>query len=232
MRALYRLAVWLRSWFRPAAVDAELCEELRFHLERQIEANLQAGMRPAEARRAAALALGGVEAVREISREARSGALAHETVRDLAHGFRLARRTPLFFVTCVAIVALAVGATTAVFSIVYGVALRPLPYRDPDRLVSLWMRYPQLNVGRAFVNAADHRDWQARNHAFGEIGLVRPIANFNVTGDGEPERVFAARLSWRASACTASSPTASPRGGVSLASGWLSAPGAPTSCDW
>jgi predicted permease len=194
MRARHRLLVWLRSWFRPSRLDVELCEELQFHLERQIEAHVQDGMAPTEARRAAHLALGGADVVREISREARAGALAHQWIRDLAYGLRLARRTPLFSLTCVAIVALAVGATTAIFSVVYGVTLRPLPYRDPARLVTVWMRYPQLNVGRAFVNAADHRDWQARNHVFDEIGLVRPIVNFNLTGEGEPERVFAARV--------------------------------------
>ncbi len=195
MRALHRLAVLLRSWFRPGHMDTELRDELQFHLDRQIEANVQDGMTAKEATRAAHLSLGGADTVRETSREMVPGALARQLIRDIAYGLRLCRRSPVFAVTCAAIVALGIGATTAIFSIVYGVTLRPLPYKDPDRLVSLWMRYPQLQVDRALVNAADHREWQLRSRAFDEIALVRAIANFNLTGLGEPERVFAARVS-------------------------------------
>ena len=116
-------------------------------------------------------------------------------IRDLVYGIRLLRKSPGFAATCILIVTLGIGATTAIFSIVYGVTLRPLPYRDPDRLVSLWTRVAKLNLGRVQVNAADHREWQARNHVFDEIALVRSIANFHLTGDGEPERLFAARVS-------------------------------------
>jgi putative ABC transport system permease protein len=116
-------------------------------------------------------------------------------IRNLAFALRLLRKSPAFAITCTLIVALGIGATTAIFSIVYGVTLRPLPYRDPDRLVSLWTRAAKLNLGRVQVNAADHREWQARNHVFEEIALARTIANFNLTGDGEPERLFAARVS-------------------------------------
>src|SRR5206468_8132274 len=116
-------------------------------------------------------------------------------IHDIAYGLRLLRKSPSFAVTCIVIVALGIGATTAIFSVIYGVTLRPLPYRDPDRLVSLWTRTPKLNLGRVQVNAADHRDWLARNHVFGEIALVRALANFNLTGYGEPERLFGARVS-------------------------------------
>ena len=91
--------------------------------------------------------------------------------------------------------ALGIGAATAIFSVVYGVVLRPLPYQEPDRLVSLWTRMPQLNLQRANVNAADYRDWRTDNHVFEDIALVRHIANFNLLGAGEPERLFGARVS-------------------------------------
>ena len=196
MRGFLRLIVLLRSWFRAGDMDTEFQDELGFHLERQIQANLDAGMTLSEAQRAAHLSLGHVEGLREESRAARPGALARRTIRDIAYGARLLRKAPAFATTAVVIVAIGIGATTAIFSVVYGIALRPLPYRDPDRLVSLWTRYPQLGSGRVQVNAADHREWQASNHVFaGEIGLVRAIANFNLTGDGEPERLFGARVS-------------------------------------
>jgi len=114
---------------------------------------------------------------------------------NVLYGLRLLRKSPAFAAICIAIVALGAGATTAIFSVVYGVTLRPLPYREPDRLVSFWTRTALPNLGRVPVNAADHREWQARNHVFSEIALARTLANFNLTGDGEPERLFAARVS-------------------------------------
>ena len=108
------------------------------------------------------------------------------------YGLRLLRKSPAFAVTSILIVALGVGATTAIFSVVYGVMLRPLPFRDPGRLVSLWTISPKLNLARVQVNGADRRDWQARNHVLTEIALVRAVASFNLTGEGEPERLFAA----------------------------------------
>src|SRR4029453_13664587 len=97
--------------------------------------------------------------------------------------------------TSIVIVALGIGAATAIFSVVYGVVLRPLPYEEPGRLVSLWTRMPQLNLQRANVNAADYRDWRADNHVFEDIALVRHVANFNLIAAGEPERLFGARVS-------------------------------------
>ena len=195
MRSLHRLAVALRHWFRAADVDDQFGDELRFHLDRQIQANFDAGMTPAQARRAAHLSLGGLDGISEESRAARPGALARQMWRDVAYGTRLLRKAPAFAATGVLIVALGIGATTAIFSVVYGVALRPLPYVEPDRLVSLWMLMPTLALPRVQVTAADHREWQASNHVFTEIALVRPIANFNLTGSGEPERLLGVRVS-------------------------------------
>src|SRR5919108_3852321 len=136
MRAFHRAAVLLRSWFRAGAVDDEFREELQFHLERQIRANVDAGMTGDEAARAARLSLGGIEALRDASREARPGAGIRQIARDVGYGIRLLRKSPMFAAASVAIVSLGIAATTATFSVVYSVMLRPLPYRDPDRLVS------------------------------------------------------------------------------------------------
>jgi putative ABC transport system permease protein len=190
-----RLGALLRSWLRSSRIDDDLDEELRFHLERQVQANLEAGLSLEEARRVAALSLGSVEGIKEEAREARPGEGARNLGRDLVYGARLLRRSPAFAAASVAIVALGLGAVTAIFSVVYGVVLRPLPYPDPDRLVALWTRAPRLRLPRAFVNAADYRDWRAQNDVFEDVALVRHIANFNLTDDGEPERVLGARVS-------------------------------------
>jgi putative ABC transport system permease protein len=114
--------------------------------------------------------------------------------QDLRHGLRLLRRNPLFAATALLTVALGVGATTAVFSVIYGVLLRPLPYPEPERLVQLWTHAPKFGLPRTYVGAAMYRDWREQNDGFEELALVRHIANLNLTGEGEPERLQAARV--------------------------------------
>ena len=185
----------LRGWFGSSALDRQLDEELQFHFDRQVQANLEAGMLLEQARRSAALAIGTAEPIREASRDARAGALLRQAGRDLSYGMRLLTKTPGFSIAAIAIIALGVGAVTAIFSVVYGVALEPLPFHEPDRLVNLWSTSAKLGAGRFQVTGADHRDWRQANHVFEDIALVRALANFNLTGSGEPERVLAARLS-------------------------------------
>ena len=151
-------------------------------------------MRPDEAQRAAHLTIGSIEAIREESRSGRPGALIRQVGRDLAFGIRLLRRAPGFAGISVLVVALGIGTTTAIFSVVYGVMLRPLPYVEPDRLVALWSRLPN-SVQRARVNPADHRDLRSSNSVFEDIALANAPQNFNLIGSGEPERLVAARLS-------------------------------------
>jgi putative ABC transport system permease protein len=192
MRWHHRLYVTLRGWFRSSELDHELNQELAFHFDRQVQANLDAGMPLEQARRAAALSVGNPETVREASRDGRAGALARQFGRDVAFGARLLRKTPGFAASAIVIIALGIGSVTAIFSVVYGVVLKPLPFHEPDRLVQLWGRY---NGERDGVNGADHRDWRAANTVFTDIALVNNVANFNLTGVGEPERLLGARLS-------------------------------------
>ena len=194
MRWHHRLYVTLRGWFRSSALDRELDEELQFHFDRQVDANLAAGMTPAEARRAAAIAVGNFDPIRETSRDARAGALLRQCSRDTYHGLRLLAKEPLFSLTAITIVGLGVASVTAIFSVVYGVLLKPLPFPDPDRLVQIWTHSPRY--ARDAVSAADRRDWQAENTVFTDIALYNPLANFNLTdGDGAPERLLAGRIS-------------------------------------
>jgi predicted permease len=194
MRALRRIRTAVRGWLQPDGLDAEVAEELRFHLEREVDANLAAGMTPDEARRAAQVAIGNITAVREASRAGRSGALPHQAARDLRLGMRLVRKAPGFAASAALVVALGIGTTTAIFSVVYGVMFRPLPYDEPERLVALWSRVPGASQ-RVRLNAADQRVLVAGNTVFDDIALATAPQNFNLTGSGEPERVVAARLS-------------------------------------
>jgi predicted permease len=195
MRWHHRLYVALRGLFGSSTLDRELNEELQFHFDKQVELNIAAGLTPSQARRAASIAVGNPDPIREASRDGRSGAWLRQFGRDLAYGMRLFLKAPGFSAAAIAIVALGVGAVTAIFSVVYGVALKPLPFREPDRLVNIYST--SVNIGRArmSVNGADYRDWLASNHVFEDIALYRNLANFNLTGSGDPERLLAARIS-------------------------------------
>ncbi len=197
MRWHHRLYVTLRGWFRSSTLDRELGEELRFHFDREVQANLDRGLAPNEARRLAAIAVGNPGPIHEASRDQRSGAWPRQFARDLSYGTRLLLRAPGFSAAAITIVALGIAAVTSIFSIVYGVALKPLPFRDPAGLVALWSTSTtQFGSGHYLVNGADQREWVAQNHVFEDIALVRNVANFNLSGTGgEPERLLGARIS-------------------------------------
>jgi predicted permease len=117
-----------------------------------------------------------------------------ELRQDIRFGVRSLIKSAGWSATVVLMLAMGIGLTTAIFSVVYGVLLRQLPYREPDRLVAIWMSSsaaPRLNVAPAFW-----RDWREHARAFEDITLVRPIANFNFTGAGHAERLQGARTSW------------------------------------
>ena len=195
MRFLHRAVALIRAIFRSARVDADLADELRFHIERETESNVARGMRADTARRAARLKFGSVDDALERARDDRPGASVRQTVRDIRFGARLLVKSPVFGLAGVTIVALGIGAVTAIFSVVYGVMLRPLPFREPERLVSVWTLAPLLQLARVYPTAADAREWRQSNHVFEDIAIVRTTANLNLVGGGEPERLQGARLS-------------------------------------
>lgn len=132
-----RLRSLLRALFRRKAVEDELDEELRLHLDRLSEENLAAGMAPEAARLAARKSFGGFEQAKEESREARGTAAIEGFGRDLRHGLRVLGRSPAFTAVAVLSLALGVGANTAIYSLVDQALLRRLPARDPQALVLL-----------------------------------------------------------------------------------------------
>jgi predicted permease len=134
---LNALLSWVRGILFRRAADAEMDEELRFHIEMETEHNLRAGMSPMEARRRALAAFGGIERHRERLREGRRVPVLEAVGQDLRFGFRSLIRDPWLSLMSIAVVSLGVGATTAVLSVVYAVMLRPLPVPDVDGLASI-----------------------------------------------------------------------------------------------
>src|SRR5215203_3410422 len=124
----------LRALLRRDAVERRFTDEIRFHLEMETEKNVRRGMTPEDARRAAAIAFGGVERMREDHRDARGTRLVEDAVADLRYATRWLARSRGFTTAAIMTLALGIGGTTAVFCVVDGVLLKPLPYPRAEQL--------------------------------------------------------------------------------------------------
>jgi predicted permease len=167
-------------------VEAELNEEVQYHVDRLIDQGLAAGLAPEEARRAALRAMGAIDKNKEECRDVRSGNLVGEFLGDLRYAARAFRRSPGFAALAIGIMALGIGANTAVFSVVHGVLLRPLPYRDADRIMTLRTTFLTTGTSQSLVAIANYRDWRDQSSSFEAMASYRP-GEFPVTPDATAE---------------------------------------------
>jgi len=175
--------------------DAEVDAEIAFHLEMRAADYIARGLSPSSARRRALERFGDVGVVRDdvitIDRRREKSMdrseLLHTWAQDVRYAVRSLRRSPGFAAVAAFTLALGIGANTAIFSVLNGVILKPLPYADPDRLVILWESTRDLP--EITVSYPDYLDWRARTHSFADIAIYNGYDVFNLTGRGEPERV-------------------------------------------
>ncbi len=195
MRWPARLQMFLLSIFRPRRMEAELDAEIRDHLEQEIQNNIRVGMSPAEAKFAAHRLVGSVSLYKEECRDARGSSVIETFTRDLRYSIRILRRTPLFTAVAILTLALGIGATTTIFSVINGVLLKPLPYPHPEELVAVG--HSSRGWGDDSYSAAStYFIYREQSRAFQDTGLYRRGIgsngySVNITGLGEPEHVSA-----------------------------------------
>jgi putative ABC transport system permease protein len=149
MRLVSILRLRFRSLFSRNTVEQELDEELRYHLERQIDEEISAGRSPEEARYAALQSIKDIEQRKEECRDMRSVKWFENAIQDLRQGFRILRKNPGFSLVAILTLALGIGANTAIFSAVDALLLRPLPYRNSKELVVISTVLKKFNTDRA-----------------------------------------------------------------------------------
>ncbi len=180
------LRMRLQSLVRRDTVEQRLDQELRYHLDRQIEENLAAGMTPADARSAALRMIGGYSQVQEECRDMRRTEYIENLRQDLHYAWRTLARTPAFAIVIVLTLGLSIGANTAIFSVIDGVLLKPLPYPHAERLTRVF--YRSQSFKKFPMNPWDFLDFRAANRSFESFAMYTR-ADLQLSGTGDPVKL-------------------------------------------
>ncbi len=162
--------------------------EMRFHVEMETADLVARGVAPDEARRRALLSFGGVERFKDEGRDARGVGALEDFVRDVRVGARSLARRPAFAAVVVSTLAIGIGGTTAIFGAVHGVLLAPLPYRDPERIITVWTRDDVERTEKDDVAPGNFLDWRTRQRSFATFAAARPYSMDYLGPDG-PEHL-------------------------------------------
>src|SRR5271169_1990053 len=193
MSVLRNISSGLRSLFRRKQVGRELDEELNGFLEMAAEEKMKQGMSRKDALRAVRLERGSLEITKEVVRSAGWESFVETLWQDLRYGVRMLRTSPGFSIVAILTLALGIGANAAIFSVVNGVLLRPLPFPRPDHIVLIYECLPGFGINSPF-NAPDFRAFSERQRAFESLAMYSN-QRYELSGGGEPERIEAARTS-------------------------------------
>jgi Acidobacterial duplicated orphan permease len=183
-----------RNLLDKEATERELDDEIRAYIDMLTAENIAAGMSPEMARRQALLQAGGIEQVKEQVREVRRGRTIEGIAADLRQALRTLKNNPGFAILATLMLALGIGATTLVFSVFYSVLLRPLPFKEPGRLVQIWEARPQKGWQQASFTEANFWDVRAMSRAFEDAGAFDTV-DMNMTGSGDPQHLTVGRVS-------------------------------------
>src|SRR5437660_3443323 len=192
MPLFVKVRSFLGNLFLSRRVDVDLDQEVHAHLELLIAENIRAGMPPQEAQRAARIELGGIEQVKEQVREEGLGNWLHSVVSDCRYGLRQLRKNPGATAVMIFTLALAIGAATAIFSVVYGVLLRPLPYTDANRIMAVFEVSSEGH--RAHLADPNFDDFRDQNRSFEAIAKYNDNV-VSVSGASQPSRTMVASVS-------------------------------------
>jgi len=193
MSLLRSMAGGLRSLFRKERVSQELDEELNGFLEMAAEEKIKQGMSRKEALRSVRLERGSLEVAKEVVRAAGWESFVERCWQDLRFAVRLFRKDPGFAAVAILTLALGIGANTAIFSVVQGVVLAPLPYREPDRLVMVWLNNHNLK-SITDLSYADFVDWQRSARSFEKMAAYA-WRGFDLSSPGTPEHLQGREIS-------------------------------------
>jgi putative ABC transport system permease protein len=187
-------AARLRALWHWRRKEAELDEEIQFHLSEEADERAAAGLTPHQARIAARKDFGNPTLIREVTRDNWGWASAERLIQDGRCAVRMMRRDPGFSAVAVLTLALGIGATTAVLNVVNALVLRALPLPDADRLVVLFATTPKRGLYRDTTSFHDFSAWKDQSHTFTNVAAYRRDS-FSITGDGTPEPIMALRAS-------------------------------------
>src|SRR5271168_2452159 len=188
MKSLRRFFIRLSNFATRRRADERVREEMAEHLALQTEENLRAGMPPAEARRQAALKLGAAQAIREQHHAEQGLPLAENFLVDLRYAIRMLLKSPGFSLIAIATMALGVGATTAIYSVIDATLLHPLPYPNPAELVRIQDDLPGVGAQGVGISVPEWRDLESSG-IFQSAAITGRGANVNLTGSAQPLRL-------------------------------------------
>src|SRR6478609_6605881 len=187
MKFLRRFLIRLSNFINRRRADQRLRDEMSEHIAFQTEENIRAGMSPLEARRQAVIKLGAAQAIREQHHAEQGLPLAENLLLDIRYAFRMLLRSPGFSLIVIAIMALGVGATTAIYSVIDATLLHPLPYPNPSQLVLIQANLPGVGAHDIGLSIPELRDLQ-NSGIFQYVSLCF-FGTDTLTGSGQPTRL-------------------------------------------